>query len=354
MISAPDRRKIVELIKTARVSGSRLAPACSVTHIDIRTFQRWTAAEKVRVDQRPIVTRPLATNRLTESERQKILDKCHDPEFSSLPPSQLVPRLADKGLYLGSESSFYRVLRDEKEQNRRGRAKPPQNRKEPSSHCATGPNQVWSWDVTWLPGPVRGHFFFLYLFLDVFSRKVVGWEVYDHESADYAATLIQKTVLKENCVGKPLVLHSDNGSPQKGQTMTVMLDRLGVSSSYNRPRVSDDNAYSESIFRTLKYRPTYPYGGFNEISDAQDWVLKFVDWYNHEHCHSGIKFVSPADRHSGKEDHVLKNRTKVYQTAKLQHPERWSREVRNWTPIGNVWLNPTKEEKTSKLKTEAA
>ncbi len=343
MINLSERQNIVLLIDSARAAGCRLKPACELLRLDVRTYQRWTRNGSVELDRRPLATRPIPQNRISEAEREKILHTCHKPEFASLPPSQIVPRLADLGTYLASESSIYRILRKEKEQNHRGRAKQPKVVKPPSSHCATGPNQVWSWDITWLPGFVFGHFFFLYLFIDIYSRKIVGWEVYDRESAENAAPLVRTIVLKEGCINTPLVLHSDNGSPQKGQTMTAMLDSLNVSTSYSRPRVSDDNPFSEAIFRTLKYRPAYPSKGFNTIEDARNWIMDFVDWYNNEHCHSGIKFVSPEMRHSGEETEVLAKRAEIYEQAKKRHPERWSGETRNWSPVGDVWLNPTKD-----------
>jgi len=157
-----------------------------------------------------------------------VLEVCHRPEFSSLPPSQIVPRLADQGEYIASESTFYRVLREADEQHHRGRACAPQRHQAPTSHCAIGPRQVWSWDITYLAGPVRGLFFYLYLIVDIYSRKIVGWEVYEREAGEHAAEVVQRAVLAEGCVDTPLVLHADNGSPMKGATLRVTLQRLGI------------------------------------------------------------------------------------------------------------------------------
>jgi len=339
MISTADRRETVVLINTARQDGARLAPACQVFGISVRTYQRWTTAGTVSEDQRPHAQRPEPTNKLTTEERQRILDICHQPEHASLPPGQIVPMLADQGTYIASESSFYRVLHQADEQHHRGRSRRPQPFAPPQGYCATGPNQVWSWDITWLPAPIRGMFFYLYMIMDIYSRKVVGWEVHSVESADMAATLIHKAVLSEGCVLNPPVLHADNGGPQKGFTMKAKLEALGVTPSYSRPRVSNDNPYSESLFRTFKYRPQYPVKGFKDIDAARYWVDQFVRWYNNEHRHSAIRYVTPSQRHQGEDWTILANRHRVYQKAKQLRRDRWSGSTRNWQPITQVWLN---------------
>ena len=179
-----------------------------------------------------------------------MLEVCNSTEFASLPPSQIVPKLADQGRYLASESSFYRILRAEGQQQHRGRAKPPIRRKLPARCKASAPCEVWTWDIIWIPGPVAGMFFYLYLIVDIFSRKIVGWEVHERESADLAAMLIRQAVMAEGCIARPLVLHADNGSPMKGATMKVTMEKLGITASYSRPRVSNDNPFSEALFRT--------------------------------------------------------------------------------------------------------
>jgi putative transposase len=296
----------------------------------------------VKADGRPMAARPEPANQLSTEERERVLAVCHAPEFASLPPSQIVPRLADRGEYLASESSFYRILRAADEQHHRGRARAPRQPAAPPSHCARGPCEVWSWDISWLPGPVRGLFFYLYLILDLYSRKIVGFEVYERESAEYGAQVVRRAVLAAGCVGKPLVLHADNGSPQKGSSLRATLEALGIEASYSRPRVSDDNAYSEALFRTCKYRPEYPHQGFASLEAAREWTLALVRWYNHEHRHSGIRYVTPAARHAGHDPTILAARQRVYQAARERHPERWTGSTRNWEPIGEVWLNPVK------------
>lgn len=341
MISAPDRRRACELIEEAQQAGARLEKACAELGLCARTYRRWKQDGEIKEDGRPKADRPVPRNKLTSEERNQVLETCHRPEFASLPPSQIVPRLADAGHYIASESTFYRVLRAADEQHHRGRSKAPE-RRAPASHQATGPCQVWSWDITYLSGPVKGQFFYLYLIMDVYSRKIVGWEVFDSESGEHAATVVQRAVRAEKCLNKPLVLHSDNGSPMKASTLQVTLDRLGVRPSHSRPRVSNDNAYAESLFRTCKYRPDFPVNGFADIQAAREWVYGFANWYNCTHLHSGINFVTPSDRHTGKEIETLSKRTAVYALAKASHPERWSGPTRNWSPVGDVWLNPEK------------
>jgi putative transposase len=203
---------------------------------------------------------------------------------------------------------------------------------------------VWSWDITYLPTLVHGQFYYLYLVEDIYSRKAVGWEVYEQESGEHAAGLMQRTVMAERCWGAPLVLHSDNGAPMKSSTLLAKLYELGVTPSRGRPRVSNDNPYSESLFRTLKYCPQWPAQGFADIDAARAWVRDFIAWYNQEHRHSRIRFVTPAQRHRGEDKEILAARDAVYQAARAAHPERWSGETRNWSPIGAVSLNPERPE----------
>lgn len=265
------------------------------------------------------------------------------PEYADLPPSQIVPALADKGVYIASESTMYKILRNEKMQRHRGRSKPPEKRKYPQTHVAKAPNEVWTWDITWLPTLIIGMYFKLYMIVDIFSRKIVGWEVWTEECGELAAKLVEKSIVNEKIRGNPLVLHSDNGSPMKSYTLKAKLESLGVMSSFSRPRVSNDNPYSESLFRTFKYRPGYPQKGFEDIEKAREWVLEFVDWYNNKHYHSGLNFVTPSSRHSGQAEKILLNRKKVYIAAKLLHPLRFNRGIRKFGLPESVSLNPEKE-----------
>ena len=342
MIGPEDRRHAVELIEEAVAAGARQHKACAILEISSRTYQRWTQNAQGLRDGRPDAQRPTPANKLSPEERAAILAVCNSPAFRSLPPSQIVPTLADEGRYLASESSFYRVLREADQQHHRGRSEEPR-RKPLSTHCALGSNQVWCWDITWLPGPARGLYYYLYLIMDLYSRKIVAWEIHETESSDLAARLVSKACLAEGIVSQPLVLHSDNGSPMKGASMLETLRRLGVTSSFSRPRVSNDNAYAESLFRTCKYRPDYPVNGFATLDEARAWVLSFTRWYNTEHKHSGLKFTTPEQRHTGEATSILEHRKEVYRQARDRHPNRWRGAIRNWELPDQVWLNPEKE-----------
>jgi len=341
MTSASDRKETLLLVKEAVASGARESAACRELGLSQRTLQRWRQQGDTATDRRPLAKRPTPANKLSEAEEQQVLEVIQQPQYSSLPPSQIVPALADEGTYIASESSFYRVMHRHNQQHHRGRSK-PRTSKPITSHAATGPNEVWMWDITWLPGPVKGMFFYLYLILDLYSRKIVGWEIWNEESAEHASTLVRRAVMREQCVirQRPLVLHSDNGSPMKGATLLETLYSLGITPSRSRPRVSNDNPYAESIFRTCKYRPDYPTQGFGDISAARQWVLQFVQWYNNVHRHSGLNFITPSQRHSGLAEQVFERRKAVYAAAKDKNPNRWTGAIRDWSLEDEVWLNP--------------
>jgi putative transposase len=328
---------IIDLIEQAVSKGACLHKAADILGLSSRTIIRWRRQDD-SCDRRNGPKSPPA-NKLSEQDRQKIVDVANCPEFRDLSPKQIVPKLADQGVYIASELSFYRVLREHKMINHRLRSKPPVHNR-PKEFVATGPCQVWTWDITYLRSTIRGSFFYLYMFIDVWSRKIVAATVFDEESMEHSASLFNQTCMVHGIDPRSLVLHSDNGGPMKGSTMMATLQRLGVIPSFSRPRVSDDNPYSESLFRTLKYRPNFPSGAFETIEHAQVWVDDFVRWYNTEHLHSSIRFVTPDDRHYGREKAILANRNRVYEQARDLHPNRWSKNTRNWDPVKIVYLNP--------------
>ena len=343
MTSIPDRQKIIALVNEARQAGASLKPVCELLNLHSRTLQRWqNKTGCILEDKRSSAAHPKPGNKLSDNEKHLILDTCNNSTYAQLPPSQIVPRLADQGIYLASESTFYRILRQAQQLQHRGCTKAARKYKKPNSYQALAANQVWSWDITFLNSQIRGLFFRLYLIMDIYSRKIVGWEIHESENAEHAANLIRKTCLREGARREQLVLHSDNGSPMKGVTMLAMLQKLGVVPSFSRPSVSNDNPYSESLFRTLKYVPTYPQKPFANISEAREWVHKFVKWYNEEHLHSSIGFVTPEQRHRGDDIAILQARQSLYEQARSKNPERWSKTVRNWNHIEAVWLNPDK------------
>jgi transposase InsO family protein len=304
--------------------------------------QRWQLPDEIPQDGRKAASRNrVPANKLSEAERGIILTTANQDKFASLPPSQIVPKLADEGVFLASESTFYRTLRAEKQLAHRGRTKPAKN-KRPDAIVATEPNQLWSWDITYLSTTVKGLFFYLYLIMDVFSRKIVGWEVYAEESAEHAALTLRKAYLRESVAGRTIILHSDNGSPMKGATMLGTMQTLGVMPSFSRPSVSNDNPYSESLFKTLKYHPGLPEKPFDTLEEARLWVTGFQQWYNEVHQHSAIKFVTPGQRHRGEDKLILNKRALLYEMARAAMPQRWSGACRNWTRPAEVSLNPQK------------
>ena len=348
MISASNRQLALHLIKEALHSGARLKPACDELGITPRTYQRWTSKTSGIEDQRPLIKRHPPQNKLTEEERAEVVKVANSPDYADLSPNQIVPKLADKGKYIASESTFHRILKLEKLNKHRLRSKEAIKR-EPATHVATGPNQVWTWDITWIAGPVKGFYYKLFLIVDMFSRYIVGYEVWETECASYSEQLVKKALLSQGIAGKRLILHSDNGSPMKAASFLVTLERLGVQSSFSRPRVSNDNPYSEALFKTLKYRPNYPEKGFENLGAARVWAKKFVDWYNKDHMHSGISYLTPAQRHYGEGEKILSNRQKVYELARNKHPERWSKGIKKWTLPEYVSLNPIKKKEAEEI-----
>jgi putative transposase len=313
---------VIRLLEEACCAGARRHRACHVLGLPLRTVQRWQQGGELSADRRHAAAQ-LRTpgNALSAEERAHVLEVANRPEFADKTPHQIVPALADLGEYVASESTFYRILRAEQQLAHRSRAKPAR-RQRPQPLEASAIHQLWSWDITYLATTVRGAFFDLYLFLDLYSRKIVGWEVYAQESCAQAASVFAKAHLREGVGRKPLVLHSDNGSPMKGATMLATSHRLGVASSFSRPAVSNDNAFSEALFKTLKYCPSFSGHPFETLEQARAWVAEFVRWYNEVHRHSALKFVTPDQRHRGEDRALLAERAAVYARAKTRNPER--------------------------------
>ncbi len=332
---------ILGLVEEAMAAGARQDKACEILDITPRMLQRWRK-QNIGDDRRAGPKHP-PKNKLSEAERGRIVETVNTPEYRDLPPTQIVPILADHGIYIGSERSIYRVLHEYDQMKHRNASSPPKKRHKPDEFMATGPNKVWSWDITYMKSPVRGTFYYLYMVLDVWSRKIMGAVVHETEADELASMLIDDICASEGIRRNELALHSDNGSPMKGSTMLATLQRLGIMPSFSRPQVSNDNPFSESLFRTVKYCPEYPSSCFSSIENVREWVTWFRGWYNNKHHHSAIRFVTPEERHSGKEGQILENRKKVYENARKKNPERWSGPTRNWTPVKIVRLNPDME-----------
>ena len=326
---------ILESVDTAMSEGASLAGACEVVGLSTRTVQRWR--QEGGGDDRRRGPTSAPHNKLGEEEDAAVVEIANSPDFAELSPKQIVPRLADRGRYIASESTFYRRLRAQGLLKHRSRARPRTHR--PRALTATGPDQVYSWDITYLPTRVTGRFVYLYLVVDVWSRKIIAAEVHERECGELAANMLERTCGPQLRSSRTTWLHSDNGGPMKSAALLSTLRKLKISPSFSRPRTSNDNPYSEALFRTLKYRPCYPSRPFADLEAARTWVARFVTWYNDEHLHSALSFVTPSDRHAGRHLARLAGRAKVYAAARRKHPERWSRSIRRWDPIPTVCLN---------------
>jgi putative transposase len=311
-----------------------------VLGFSIRTYERWKNSSD-KTDRRKGASKN-TPNKLSDSEKRKILSIANSKDFASLPPSQIVPTLADRGEYVCSERTFYRVLKSEGMQHNRGKARPPQKRTCPRL-IAYQPNQIYSWDITFLPGEIKGKFYYLYLFLDIYSRYIVGWHIDEYQDNKIAAKVFKDICRKLNIPPHQLTLHADNGGPMKGATMLATMQSLGVIKSFSRPATSNDNPFSEALFKTVKYCPSYPQKPFKNIEDAEAWMANFTEWYNKQHRHSGIKFVTPYQRHHGLDKGILAQRHCIYEASKLRNPRRWSGASRCWDPAEKVYINPIHE-----------
>ncbi len=317
-------------------------------------MKRWRGTDgQVAEDQRPEAEPIQQPHKLTQAEELAILSTCNQPQYRSSPPSPVMPSLADKDLSLASGSSFYRVLKKHQQQNHRGRVKSPRKVLEPTSFTAAGPNQVWNWDISYCPSAVRGQHWYLYLIMDIYSRKIVAWEIHDVESGELAKKLVERASLREGCWHNPPVLHSDNGAPMRSYMLKARLADLGMLLSHSRPRVSNNNPYSESLFRTVKCCPEWPSKGFKSLTAVRDWVLAFEYAYNEQHLHSGIRCVTPSDRHRGVDLERLARRKMVYERAKRRNPRCWSDNTRNWEVTGPVSLNLGKMQEVERNKLAA-
>jgi transposase InsO family protein len=330
---------ILDIVAEAQRAGARLAKASTFIGVSARTVERWRQQPDGEDRRDGPHRRP--RNALSAVEEKQVATVLTSCRFAGLSPKQLVPQLADEGLYLASESTMYRLQR---KLGLRRTMRPSIGPRQPTRakvvHRATGANQVWSWDITWLPTTIRGTYLFLYMVMDVWSRRIVGWCIDERESPDIAAALIRRICCDTGVDPQGLVLHSDNGKPMRGRTMLVTLQELGILPSFSRPHVSDDNPYSEALFRTLKHTPAYPKLPFADSASARSWVARFVAWYNSEHRHSAIRYVTPDQRHYGVDRSILARRSELYEHARRSTPERWSRRTRNWSPIELVVLNP--------------
>jgi putative transposase len=313
-----------------------ITTTCEALELSRATFYRHLTPQKPQAQ----IHSPLPHHRaLDQGERQAVLDILHQERFVDKAPREVHATLLDEGKYLCSPSTMYRILNQEGEvKERRNQLRHPPYRK--PELLATGPNQVWSWDITKLLGPVKWTYFYLYVILDIYSRYAVGWMVAHRESAGLAERFIRETCDKQGIVAGQLTIHADRGSSMKSKPVALLLADLGVTKTHSRPHVSNDNPFSESQFKTLKYRPDFP-RRFGSLEDSRLFCQNFFEWYNTEHRHHGISLLTPETVHYGLADGVLAARQEVLQAAYANHPERFVCKPPVVLPLPEaVWINP--------------
>jgi putative transposase len=315
-----------------QVGAGRVCDALGVSRATLYRRRRRETTE-------PAPSRPPPARALESGERQQVLEVLRSERFMDQPPAEVYATLLDEEVYLCSVRTMYRILDGAEEvRERRNQLRHPAYAK--PELLATAPNQVWSWDITKLLGPVKWTYFYLYVILDIFSRYVVGWMVAHRESASLAKRLLEDTCEKQGIVDGQLTVHADRGTSMRSKTVAFLLADLGVTKTHSRPHVSNDNPYSESQFKTLKYRPEFP-ARFGSIQDSRGFCQSFFPWYNTEHHHSGIGWMTPEDVHYGRAAAIFEARQRVLADAYANHPERFVRKPPTPPPIPSAaWINP--------------
>ncbi len=330
---------VAQLASTVGVAG-----ACKAIAVPRATYYRHQTQQRSPTTEPTLPpTKRQPPRRLSEWERQQVLDVLHSERFADSSPGEVVATLLDDEVYHCSERTMYRILEEAGEnRERRNQLVHPEYKK--PELLATGPNQVWSWDITKLKGPAKWTYFYLYVILDIFSRYVVGWMIAENESASLAKRLIGETCDKQGIIEGQLTIHADRGTSMRSKLLAQLLADLGVTKSHSRPHVSDDNPFSESQFKTLKYRPAFP-DRFEGFDHAKGFCQVFFNWYNHDHRHSGIAMLTPEQLHYGEAEAVLERRRLVLEAAFRAHPERFVNGLPKVTsPPRAVWINPPSKE----------
>lgn len=323
-----------------------ITPACQAIGLARSSFYRWEKGPQNRVKK----ARPEPKRTITEQERTIILSILNSARFCDLAPRQVYATLLDEGTYHCSWRSMYRILADHDQVRERRRQRRHPHYEKPEL-LATSANELWTWDITRLKGPVPWHYYYLYVIIDIFSRYVVGFMVAERESAELAIELIEISCQRQHILPEQLTLHSDRGAAMTSKSMALFLSDLGVKKTHSRPHVSNDNPFSEAQFKTLKYHPTFP-DRFGSIHDARAWAQEFFDWYNNHHRHSSIALMTPYMVHYGQAERVREQRKQVLTLAYNTHPERFVRGLPALEPLAEaVWINPPKstKEDTEKL-----
>jgi putative transposase len=312
-----------------------LVTACAVLQVPRSSVYR------ARHPQPALRPRSAPVRALSDPEREAVHQTLNSERFADQAPREVYATLLDEGRYLCSPSTMYRVLDEHAEvRERRDQLRHPAYAK--PELLATHPKQVWSWDITKLLGPVKWTYYYLYVLLDIFSRYVVGWLIADRESGALAELLITETCAKQQIARDQLTIHADNGGPMIAKPVALLMNDLGVLPSHSRPHVPNDNPFSEAQFKTMKYQPDYP-ERFGSLVDARTWAQAFFPWYNEEHHHSGIGFMTPAAMHSGEAARLFTERQRTLSAAYAAHPERFvkGRPIPPALPTA-VWINPPK------------
>jgi transposase InsO family protein len=332
LIAVEIKEIILSLIAEAVAKGCRKKKVCEYLNIPIRTIQNW---ERRGLRDRRKGASKRVHNKLREEEHSEIVEIACSKRFRDITPYEIVPLLAEEGRYIASVSSFYRVLGKAGLVFYSKRRKRRRKKVEPIELKATRPYEIMSWDISWLKTNIKGKYYYLYMFVDIWSRYIVGWQVHEEESGALAKELLNEIASRTGVKGT--ILHSDNGGPMICSTMRATLEKLEVIASFSRPSVSNDNAYSESLFKTLKYTAGYP-RSFKNIEQAREWVSKFVHWYNHEHRHSKIGYVTPLQRLNGLDKEIFARRNETFALARKRNPERWSNKIKVWENDHEVFL----------------
>ncbi len=325
------------MIKESIKKGARLVKICDVLEISVRTYQRWKSGN--HKDKRKGADKHIP-RKLTEEEKDEIIKVSSSDEFKDSTPYEIVIILLEKMKYIASISSFYRVLKAADLLHHRSNKRKGSKQTAPPEKVATGRNQVWTWDITWLPSFIKGHFYYSYMIIDIWDRSIVGWEIHESESEEHARSLFQRTLSQQEY--PDVHIHSDNGNPMKGMTLLALLYVLGCKNSFSRPRVSNDNPFIESFFGTMKTSFKYP-GKFESIEQEREWLASFVDWYHTKHRHSGIHYFTPQQMRNGEFKTLVEKRNRTMLLAAAKNPHRWSSKVKQWKTDHTVYLNPTIE-----------
>jgi putative transposase len=327
-------------------AGEQLAPHIGVSRacqgLGLPRSNLYRARQKASQPEKPVSGRPQPERALSQEEKEQVCQVLNSERFQDSAPRQVYATLLDEGIYHCSWRTMYRILHENDEvRERRNQLRHPAYSK--PELLATKPNQLWSWDITKLKGPVKWTFYYLYVILDVYSRHVVGWLLAERESAALAEQLIAESCAKEGIEPNQLTVHADRGSSMRSKPVALLLADLGVTKTHSRPYTSTDNPYSESQFKTLKYRPGFP-ERFGSRTDARAWVRAFIHWYNHQHRHSSLGLMTPAMVHYGEAQSVRAQRQTVLEAAYIAHPERFVKGLPTPPELpGEVWINPPQQ-----------